>query len=286
MAVSPYYVALGDSMSIDLYPALDLEERGGTTARGGIGAASLFHRNDDVLWPAFAGRDLLRRHPGIRRVDRCTDGATIAHTLDAQLPAVPPEARPGARVVTVTAGGNDLLGGLWEGLAARVDPFAADPGPEPYHGLAGLGLGLSELAGDPAGRGAAGGTAFSCLHPAPAEAVRGYRELVDRVLAAFPSAVVILTTVYDPTDGTGRLPGVPETMGPLPMELLARFNDAVRAAAGHHRTRLADVHDRFLGHGLSAPAPERWYWAPNPIEPGARGASEIRRAWLDALEDR
>jgi hypothetical protein len=48
---------------------------------------------------------------------------------------------------------------------------------------------------------------------------------------------------------------------------------------------LADVHRHFLGHGVTAPAQERWYWSPNPIEPSARGASEIRRVWWAAVEE-
>jgi hypothetical protein len=94
-----------------------------------------------------------------------------------------------------------------------------------------------------------------------------------------------VTTVYDPTDGSGVLPGVSTAAVPLPMELLDRFNAAVaRLARDHPRALLADVHRHFLGHGLSAPPGECWYWEPSPIEPGARGASEIRRVWLDALD--
>jgi hypothetical protein len=28
---------------------------------------------------------------------------------------------------------------------------------------------------------------------------------------------------------------------------------------------------------------DRWYWRRNMIEPNARGASEMRRVWLEAL---
>jgi hypothetical protein len=28
---------------------------------------------------------------------------------------------------------------------------------------------------------------------------------------------------------------------------------------------------------------ERWYWRRSLLEPNARGASEIRRVWIDAL---
>ena len=49
------------------------------------------------------------------------------------------------------------------------------------------------------------------------------------------------------------------------------------------RILLADVHRRFLGHGVTAPERDRWYWRRNPIEPNARGASEIRRVWLETM---
>lgn len=54
-------VALGDSISIDLYPFRDIEERGLLhRPPQGVGAASLLHRNEDRLWPAFEGIDLAR----------------------------------------------------------------------------------------------------------------------------------------------------------------------------------------------------------------------------------
>jgi lysophospholipase L1-like esterase len=240
---APFYVALGDSMSIDLYPCLDLQGRGriGVGDAPGLGAASLFHRNLADFWPDFDGRDLESREPGIEKLDLCVDGATIGHTAAFQLPRVSSEAREGARVVTVTAGGNDLLAGL-------------------YHGLDGLPGALRH-------------------------AIEGYHELVGAVAEQFHSATLILTTVYDPTDGTGELPGVSEQLGALPMELLETFNDVVRdLARDTPGARLADVHRHFLGHGLTAPAADRWYWDVSPIEPAARGASEIRRVWLEALE--
>lgn len=241
---SSYYVALGDSMSIDLYPRLDLQAAGRLepTETPGVGAASLFHTNHDDLWPAFEGHDLVALHPGIRKLDVCVDGATIGHTGVLQLPRVSEEIRENARVVTVTAGGNDLLSGLFDGVDG--------------------------------------------LEHATREAVDHYRDLVDVVAETFPMATMILTTVYDPTDGTGVLPGVSEQLGALPMELLEMFNEAVRSlAVDTTGAVLADVHRHFLGHGLPAPADQRWYWETSPIEPGARGASEIRRVWLDALRE-
>lgn len=237
------YLALGDSMSIDLYPVLDLRGRGRIAgeAEPAVGAASLLHRNHDDLWPEFRGRDLVTRDPALRLVDMCMDGATIIHTADFQLPYVGEELEESVRVVTLTAGGNDLLGGIMGGME-------------------GMGR-VTE------------------------ESIRRYRELVERIVERFRRATLLLTTVYDPTDGTGQLPGLSELVGRLPMELLDAFNDAVRElAAGTDRCLLADAHAHFLGHGIPAPAEERWYWDASPIEPTARGASEIRRVWLDALD--
>jgi hypothetical protein len=43
------------------------------------------------------------------------------------------------------------------------------------------------------------------------------------------------------------------------------------------------VYAHFLGHGVSAAEADRWYWRRSPIEPNARGASEVRAVWLESL---
>ena len=117
-----------------------------------------------------------------------------------------------------------------------------------------------------------------------ADVAEAYDFLVDMLRGRFSNATIILTTVYDPSDGTKRIPGVFDDVPELPLHVLDGLNDHIRAlAAGTPKTLLADVHRRFIGHGMSAPESERWYWRRSLIEPGARGASEIRHAWLDAL---
>src|SRR5688500_6433549 len=80
-----WYVAIGDSMSIDRYPSLDLvtrnppssevvkalRARAGRRAGGDlpIGAASLLASNADEIWPEYAGRDLRSLAPAARAVD-------------------------------------------------------------------------------------------------------------------------------------------------------------------------------------------------------------------------
>ena len=106
-----------------------------------------------------------------------------------------------------------------------------------------------------------------------------------------PQAPILVATVYDPSDGSGdagRL-GVPPW--PEVLELLAELNRVLRALATEHRALVADVHARFLGHGLAAgdptqPAarpPDRGLWYCGLIEPNAWGASEIRATFWEAL---
>jgi lysophospholipase L1-like esterase len=247
-----HYVALGDSMSIDLYPALDV----GQTAvavnlehdahAGGVaplGAASLLVSNDDERWPEFAGRDLRSCFPGIGVTNVSADGATVGEVFVSQLPEL--AERDDAVLVTLTVGGNDLL----SAVANRPAPRGPDLMPRIVRDIA-----------------------------------QAYDYLVASIVRALPNATLVLTTVYDPSDGTGLVPGLFEDAGKLPLEHLDTFNDHIRrTAAATPGARLADVHRRFLGHGVSAPEAERYYWRRSLVEPSALGASEIRRAWLETM---
>ena len=247
-----HYIALGDSMSIDLYPALDVGEAAVAVhleraARAGglapIGAASLLHANEDERWPEFAGRDLGSRFPGIAFDNFTSDGATVGEVFAAQLPELPE--RDDSVLVTLTVGGNDLLSAFANRQGAR-------------------------------GRDLMG----RIVH----DISRAYGELVDTIVRELPNATILLTTVYDPTDRTGQAPGLFEGSGILPLQHLDTLNDHIRqTAATTPGARLADVHRHFLGHGITAPEAERYYWRRSLIEPSALGASEIRRVWLDAL---
>lgn len=240
-----HYLALGDSISIDLYPGLDVAEREGLSAPpAGLGAASLLHRNDDRRWPAFRGRDLATAAPGAGATNLCQDGATIRWLVGLQLPRIPDDLEEPV-LVTLTAGGNDLLQMLEAPPMVVGEPF-----------VSGAPSDVDELAD-------------------------GLERVVDRLRGRFASSVVV-GTVYDPSDGTGELPGGVVVEGAL--ETLHAFNDRVRALGAKEGVVVADIHDRFLGHGLSEPDPaERWYWPRSVIEPSARGASEVRRLFLEAL---
>ncbi|HEX7153776.1 MAG TPA: SGNH/GDSL hydrolase family protein [Thermoanaerobaculia bacterium] len=229
-----HYIALGDSISIDVYPAHDAQARyAGQATTDKLGAASLLYKNDDRLWPEFKGRDLRSLYHGIVFDNYTSDGATT-ETLLRQVERVSASDQP--TLVTVTIGGNDLLGVLGS-------------------------------------RGA---------NPVPAIAGR-MRTAVTRVLEQRPRATILLSTVYDPSDGTHRLPGVGGGLE-REAEWLKQYQDELRGfASTDQRLRLADIHQHFLGHGLTAAERDRWYLQESIIEPNARGASEVRRVWLETL---
>lgn len=240
-----HYLALGDSISIDLYPGLDAAEREELPVPpDGLGAASLLHRNDDDRWPSFRGRDLASRCPGIDRTDLCADGATTGHVLRHQLPGIP-DGLEEPVLVTLTVGGNDLLG--------LIDPLRRLAGLLPWSSRASHVAEISD------------------------RVERAVARLRDRL----PRSTLVVGTVYDPTDGTGRLEGMVRPEG---LELLHDFNDRIRALGGRKGVRVADIHERFLGHGVGESEPgKRWYWRHSIIEPSARGAHEVRRLWWETL---
>jgi lysophospholipase L1-like esterase len=245
------YVALGDSMSIDLYPALDAGEidvavaleRDVTAGKvAPLGAASLLYQNDDARWPEEQGADLVTRYPGLELRNLASDGATIGDVFGEQLPQL--DESDAETLLTLTVGGNDLL-----------SAFANRP-------------------------------RASLLEAIARDVADAYEFLLDALRRARPNSLVVLSTIYDPSDRLGRIPGVLEEAGVLPLEVLEGMNDHIRTlAAGTPGTALADVHARFLGHGASAPEADRWYWRRSLVEPNVIGAHEIRRAWRDVIDE-
>src|SRR5689334_13344457 len=98
------YIALGDSVSIDLYPALDagkidvavaLERETTAGNIAPLGAASL-------LFDELSSRD-----PGLEFQNLAMDGATIGDVFGEQIPQTEETSDP--VLITLTVGGNDLL---------------------------------------------------------------------------------------------------------------------------------------------------------------------------------
>ena len=126
--------------------------------------------------------------------------------------------------------------------------------------------------------------------PATIEAIAANYDATLVSLAA-TGARIVVSTVYDPTDGSGDLAwaGLPDVEGGL--GLLEALNAEIRVAAARHGAAVADLHAAFLGHGAQAgditgaePRPaNRELWLCGAIEPNAWGAEAIRDTWRAAL---
>jgi lysophospholipase L1-like esterase len=231
------YVALGDSISIDAYA--------GGPGRGG---ASLLARNRDDDFPDWRGHDLATARPELGFWLLAMDGGTTSSLLDVQLPRLE-SAGAVPRVVTVTVGGNDVLGAYGDTLRALESVAVVR---------------------------ARVGRALNRLHA-----------LVP------PGHPLIVGTVYDPSDGTGEAWRVGLPPWPDVVDVLAELNATLRAAAAEHGAVVADIHERFLGHGLQAGNPgqddarprNRALWYRQIIEPNAWGADAVRGAFWAAVQE-
>lgn len=112
------------------------------------------------------------------------------------------------------------------------------------------------------------------------------RDILRSLIEIFPSCLILLGTVYDPTDDGGDLfePGVRRERE---MNILAELNANIRAMENRNIS-VADIHRHFLGHGLRhkdhSEDPSLWYVL--TIEPNARGAHEIRNLFWETLQTR
>ena len=106
-----------------------------------------------------------------------------------------------------------------------------------------------------------------------------------------PSSPIIVGTVYDPSDGTGDSARVGLPPWPEVVDLLTELNAELRSVAAEHDARVAEIHQRFLGHGLLRGDPAQTHprpgdhdlWYCNLIEPNAWGAAGVRAAFWQAL---
>jgi GDSL-like Lipase/Acylhydrolase family len=218
-----HYFALGDSISTDDYPG------------EGKGAASLFFKNQDHLYPDFRGKDL---HSLNRKMDfqlLARDGATSHDILHNQLQSLQ-RGSMNPIIFTLTSGGNDILS----------------------------------------------------LQSDSAEIAFRIEAILKFLKHLFPNGVVLLGTIYDPSDGTGEL----FDQGSLQhkLDILLKTNQAIRTMTEPGRVYLVDIYQHFLGHGMKAAlnqnsemSTDASVWYVNNIEPNSRGAHEIRNLFWKAL---
>lgn len=103
--------------------------------------------------------------------------------------------------------------------------------------------------------------------------LRAFEASLDDFLRAMPIRPVVLATVYDPTlgDDARNFLGVDAAIARANQR---RVNAVLGELAARHG-RLADLHAHFLRGDPS--------WFTRTIEPSLRGASEIRRVFLEQI---
>lgn len=231
-------------MKYDLYLALGDSLSIDAYAGPDLGAASLFFSNDDQLYPEFRGSDLSSRNPNCRFLNLAKDGGTIASTLSA-IEGL--EANDSNVLVTLTVGGNDLLAGLSDQMNFP-DPWLA-------------------------------------------KFEQSFGSLLALTSEKFPQSRVLVGNVYDVIDGTGIAQSRRwEALEFLPAldalnEVIRRQVEAIGGGV------LIDINQHFLGHTVrfddstyehyDATDPSCWICL--DIEPNARGSSEIRRLFCEAV---
>ncbi len=104
--------------------------------------------------------------------------------------------------------------------------------------------------------------------------IDSFERTLERFAAELPIRPLFLGNVYDPTMGEDALNflGVDPDLG---RENFRRVNLAIARVAERHG-HLVDLHAHFLTGSLD--------WFTMVIEPSLRGASEIRRCFLEAIE--
>jgi len=105
-----------------------------------------------------------------------------------------------------------------------------------------------------------------------------------------PGGRVVVGTVYDPSDGTGDAARLGLPPWPDAVAVIAELNEMLRSVAGAGGAAVAEIAQRFSGHGLLAgdaarpdarPA-QRDLWLCSVIEPNAWGAGGVREAFWAA----
>lgn len=245
------YVALGDSYSIDMYAALDAGKTDVSVALERVEGAG-------TVAPLGAASLLFQNNDESHPDESGSD-------LSSMFPGI-----TFRRLATDGATIGDVFGEQLALLGESDEPT-----------LITLTLGSEDL--------------FSAFSRSPKKALleqivadlgEAYDLLVAAIRAARPNATLILTTVTDPSDRTGRIPGVLDDAGKLPLEGLDALNARVRAFNDPiQRTYVADAYGLFLGHGASVGEEHRWYWRRSPIELNATGANELRKLWLETLRE-
>jgi lysophospholipase L1-like esterase len=246
------YVTLGDSIS----------------AEPGYGQApfywALLQKNDDTMYPDWHGKDLTTLNGGVAPtfVGGAIGGSVAGPypgsaagtpTLDAQVASLP-ATLAGPVLVTITIGGNDMVGSFVDILQGTDQGDRMD---------------FQQYID----------TAMSAL-------------TMPGRFGAGVDVYVFQADIYDPSDGTGDFAaqGCPFPFSLIPEEstttFFANWNDVVHTEVAKYPNAFwAPMHDTFKGHGLSKTGTASWFnWSGfDCLHPNAKGHNAIREMFWNMI---
>jgi lysophospholipase L1-like esterase len=138
----------------------------------------------------------------------------------------------------------------------------------------------------------AGGNDILSLQAMPEEVLSNLRGIVKILSRTFANSRILVGTIYDPTDGVGDLlePDIPLKRE---MSTLRKINEQIRSEFSIGNVAVIDIYQHFLGHGNHCHDPGNAHYHPEDptcwymmmIEPNVRGAHEVRKLFLQALQN-
>ena len=218
-------------------------------------------RNPPKEWPDMQEVSLSRVFPNLRYTNLAVSGSTSLEHESRQIPHLPHSDFNMLGIVVLTTGGNDLIHSY-----GRMPPK----------------------------EGAMFGATWEQAQPWVTNFSARLERSLQEITRAFPGGChIFLANIYDPTDGTGdaRRAGLP--LWPDAVRIHAAYNEVIRhCAASHTNVHLVNMHEPFLGHGLTCTQfwrphyhgddPHYWYFT-NLEDPNERGYDAIRRLFLNEM---
>jgi lysophospholipase L1-like esterase len=240
------FINLGDSIAAGYY------------ASSGHSYRALLVKNDDALYPAYAGKDLQSRFPGIKLSDLSKSGSTTSGLVQQAQNA--PGNPSGNTLVVISSGGNDFN----DDLLAMVDPVKSAAVAQTA--LANLGKVAARFANKTAYPGQVTVVMLNVHDPTDGT---GNVPLMAGLTG-------FCTTIQK----IGLL------VGPIAVANLVSFDQTLAGAAASPGWALVDNHQAFLGHGFhyndpasphyQAADPTLWFHI-DCVHGNDRGHHELRR---------
>ncbi|MFI5300111.1 MAG: SGNH/GDSL hydrolase family protein [Polyangiales bacterium] len=213
----------------------------------------LLHKNDDTLYPAYAGKDLQTKYGSSLAVVHGAVAGSTAKELIGQAQALP-TTLAGPVLVTITIGGNDVTGALGNLLLSGSDTAQVS-------------------------------TFQTQLNTSLAELTKPNR------FGQGVEVRVLLANIYDPSDGTGNFKFADGTACPGALQywpanqptdpsLVPWETTMTTTAQQYSQVVVLGLKDEFHGHGV--PASPTWFYS-DCIHPNATGHEEIRELFWTAV---